>query len=146
MRRILNIFPAVLALSIAPVQTVQACSCSAPATATEALERSSAVFEGRVTKLSRPFLDRIGLTSSGRYLVEFKVIRRWKGAALSRSVVKTPLTGEACGYPFEPGKQYLVYVMPNHQQAPTGICTGTKTIADGKSYIKELDKRRAEIH
>lgn len=145
MRRITNILTGVAAIFIVAAQTVQACSCSAPATPSEALNRSSAVFHGRVTKLSQPFMDGIGLTSSGRHFVEFEVIRRWKGAASSRSVVKTPLTGEACGYPFELGKEYLVYVIPGQNPAPTGICTGTKSIAEAVPDIKELNERTTGV-
>ena len=85
-------------------------------------------------------MDSAGLTASGRHFVEFEVIKRWKGVESGRSVVYTPLTGEACGFPFEVGKEYLVYVVPENNVAPTGICTGTKPVADAAAEMQKLDE------
>ena len=49
--------------------SARACSCSAPATTSEALKQSTVVFKGRVVKISVPTLDWIGLTRTGAQAV-----------------------------------------------------------------------------
>jgi hypothetical protein len=134
------IFPCIVVAAVAAVELAQACTCSAPATTAEALKRSSAVFRGRVTEVSRPFLDRIGLTRSGSHRVKFEILKQWKGAPAKSAVVITRLTGEACGFPFEEKKEYLVYVVTEPGDIQTGICTGTKNIAEAEHEMKQLDE------
>ena len=121
-------------------EPAQACTCSAPATPAEALKRSSAVFRGRVTEISRPFLDRIGLTRTASHRVKFEILKQWKGTPSKSTVVITRLTGEACGFPFEEKKEYLVYVVTEPRDIQTGICTGTKNIAEAGQEMEQLDK------
>ena len=85
----------VLAILLMGVERGQACTCMAPATAAEAIEKSSAVFSGRVTKISRPFLDRVGITRTGNHRVQFEITKRWKGIESKSIVVSTRLSGEA---------------------------------------------------
>jgi hypothetical protein len=118
----------------------QACSCSAPATTGEAFKKSTAVFRGRVSKISIPSLDWIGLTRTGAHRVTFEVIKQWKGPSSETAVVVTRLTSEACGFPFEEQKEYLVFVVAEQKHVQTGICTGTKPIADAEQEIEELDQ------
>jgi hypothetical protein len=117
-----------------------ACTCLAPLGAAEGLKRSTVVFRGRVSKISRPFLDRVGLKNSGGYWVRFEVAKQWKGAASKSAEVFTRLSGEACGFPFELNKEYLVYVVAEPKDLQTGICTGTKSIADAEREMKQLDE------
>ena len=42
--------------------------------------------------------------------------------------------------PFEEKKEYLVYVVTEPKDIQTGICTGTKNIAEAEQEMKELDK------
>jgi len=83
----------------------------APATAAEALQKSSAVFSGRVVKIYRSFFDRVGITNTAGYRVQFEITKQWKGIPSKSTVVITRLSGEACGFPFEENKEYLVYVV-----------------------------------
>jgi hypothetical protein len=122
--------------------SANACTCSTPANAAEGLHQSSTVFRGSVTGISQSFLDRIGVTRSGNHRVEFAVSRQWKGRRSTRIAVRTRLTGEACGFPFRVNEQYLVYVMPD-RTPETGICTGTKRIADAADDIARLDAIQA---
>ena len=121
-----------------PTGSARACSCSAPATTAEALKRSTAVFKGRVVKISVPTLDWLGLTRTGAQRVKFEISKQWKGPAGETAVVVTRLTGEGCGFPFEEQKEYLVYVVAEHVQS--GICTGTKSLADALEEMEELDE------
>lgn len=113
--------------------------CAAPATPAEGLKRSAVVFRGTVIEISRPFLDRIGLTQTGGHRVKFKVVKQWKGAPSKTVEVVTRLTAEGCGFPFEEKKEYLVYVVTEPQDIQTGICTGTKTVTGAEPEMKQLD-------
>jgi hypothetical protein len=122
----------------------QACSCSAPATTTEALKRATAVFKGKVIKISVPSLDWIGLTRTGAHRIKFEVLKQWKGPAAETAVIVTRLTGEGCGFPFEEQKEYLVYVVAEQKHIQSGICTGTKNITDAEQEMKQLDEMIAD--
>ena len=122
------------------MEQAHACSCSAPATTAEAFKRSTAVFRGRVIKISVPSLDWIGLTRTGAHRVKFEVLKHWKGPALETAVVVTRLTAEGCGFPFEEHKEYLVFVIAEQKHVQTGICTGTKDTADAEQEMQELDQ------
>lgn len=128
-----------LATALSAPSSVRACSCAAPATAEEALERASAAFSGEVTRVRQPLLDRLGLTDTGEHEVRFRVIRAWKGVNTSEVVVRTRLTGEACGYPFVPGGAYLVFVREILPGVETGICTGTRDLADADEEVRALE-------
>ena len=129
-----------LAFYFGQIAPVQACSCSAPATAAEAFEKSTAVFRGRVTKISIPSLDWIGLTRTGAHRVKFEVLKQWKGAASESAAVVTRLSSEGCGFPFEEQKEYLVFVVAEQKHVQSGICTGTKAVSDAEQEIEELDR------
>jgi hypothetical protein len=118
----------------------QACSCRAPATTAEAFKRSTSVFKGRVIKISVPSLDWIGLTRTGAHRVKFEILKQWKGSSSEPAVVVTRLTAEGCGFPFEEQKEYLVYVVAELKHIQTGICTGTKGVADAEQEMQELDQ------
>ena len=120
--------------------SARACSCSAPSTTAEALQRSTAVFRGRVVKISVPSLDWIGLTRTGAHRVKFEILKQWKGPSAETAVVVTRLTGEGCGFPFEEQKEYLVYVVAEQKHIQSGICTGTKSIADAEEEMEALDE------
>lgn len=120
------------------------CSCSAPATTAGALKRATAVFRGKVIKISVPSLDWIGLTHTGAHRVKFEIIKQWKGPSAETTVVVTRLTGEGCGFPFEEQKEYLVYLVAERKHIQTGICTGTKSIADAEEDMEKLDELVAD--
>ena len=128
---------AVLAISVKPAP---ACTCAAPAGPAEGLKKSSAVFRGRVIEITRPFWDRVGLTNSGGHRIGFAVTKQWKGKASNYVEVSTRLSGEACGFPFALNKEYLVYMVEEPKDLQTGICTGTKNIADAEKEMKLLDE------
>ena len=136
----LLLFICAFAFYLVDTGSARACSCSAPATTAEALQRSTAVFRGRVVKISVPSLDWIGLTRTGAHRVKFEILKQWKGPSAETTVVVTRLTGEGCGFPFEEQKEYLVYVVAEHKHIQSGICTGTKSIADAEEEMEALDE------
>jgi hypothetical protein len=139
LRLVLFALIALIASALSSTEPAQACTCAAPATAAEGLKRSVAIFRGTVTEISRPFLDRIGLTRTGGHKIKFEVVKQWKGAPAKTVEVVTRLTAEACGFPFEEKKEYLVYVVTEPQDIQSGICTGTKTLTGAESEMKQLD-------
>jgi hypothetical protein len=128
-----------IAGSLLSTGQAEACTCAGPATPAEGFERSTAVFRGAVIEISRPFLDRIGLTRSGAHRVKFAVEKHWKGASANTVEVVTRLTAEGCGFPFEEKKEYLVYVVTEPKDIQTGLCTGTKSLAGAEPEMKQLD-------
>ena len=139
MRRVVLILMYVI-VWVVTAELAQACTCAAPAGPAEGMTRSTAVFRGRVTEISRPFLDRLGFTKTGGHRVKFEVLRQWKGAPSKSIELITRLTGEACGFPFEENKEYLVYVVAEPKDIQTGICTGTKNVVDAEREMKQLDE------
>ena len=99
------------------------------------------MFAGAVTEVDEPFWDWIGLSNSGSHDVTFQVTKRWKGAASVTETLRTRLTGEACGYPFEIGGTYLVFVAPGPtEDLETGICSGTRDLAGAEEDVATLDR------
>jgi hypothetical protein len=138
-------FPATMILGttlalVLSTEPAQACSCAAPAGPADGLNRSTAVFRGRVSEIRRPFWDRMGLTNSGGYRVTFAVLKRWKGAPETSIELATRLTGEACGFPFQDKQEYLVYAVAKPEDLQTGICTGTKKVDDAAQEMVKLDE------
>ena len=136
----LLLFMYALVFCFMQTEVAQACGCSAPPTTAEALQRSTAVFKGKVVKISVPSLDWLGLTRTGAHRVKFEILKQWKGPSAETTVVVTRLTGEGCGFPFEEQKEYLVYVIAEQKHIQSGICTGTKSIADAEEEMEELDE------
>ncbi|NIQ39664.1 MAG: hypothetical protein GTN81_13890 [Proteobacteria bacterium] len=119
------------------------CTCMPPRSVEEAYGKSFAVLIGRVTKIRRPFLDRLGIKKTYGHRVEFQIKKRWKGPKSKTITATTRLSGEACGYPFEVNKDYLVYLVHEPEDIQTGICTGTKDVASAEAEIEQLDRLRA---
>jgi hypothetical protein len=72
--------------------------------------------------------------------VKFAVLKQWKGTPSKSVELVTRLTGEACGFPFEEKKEYLVYVAAEPKDLQTGICTGTKNLSEAVQEMTELDE------
>lgn len=129
----------VAALAGLAPHSAAACSCAQP-TPEQAFERSTAVFAGRVVDIDTPFLAWLGLERSGSYDVTFAVSRRWKGVDRDSITVRTRLTGESCGYSFEMGGDYLVFVARGPAAGlETGMCSGTRDLAGAETELRALD-------
>ncbi|NIR52633.1 hypothetical protein GWN42_25740, partial [candidate division KSB1 bacterium] len=82
------------------------CTCKPPVPPTQELERSDAVFAGKVVNIK---LDSV---ENGRQIhrVQFLVDRYWKGFSDDTITVNTDKpTGANCGFYFDPDSSYLVY-------------------------------------
>jgi hypothetical protein len=138
--------------------SVVACSCARlpppePGAAPYLVERTpnpdEAIFEGTVTnaQLKGSFFDaNVGdLVSadldgeSPFMLISFDISRSYSGRQSKTLQLRTGLGGGDCGYPFEVGKQYLVYAFKNESgEFSTGICSPTGPLEDSKGVIASL--------
>ena len=145
-----------LALSVGAT-SVRACKCVAPpAAATNARELAEwttrdadAIFEGRAEKaeLKWPGLDAPvgGIVSANgdkdppTILVTFSVSRTYRGLARATVQVETGLGAGDCGFPFEIGKQYLVFANKRESgRLETGICSGTALLEESTANLAYL--------
>ena len=112
-----------------------ACECSeGPWTVTDDLEFSELVFRGVVTSLER--------TDGGGYEVDFSVTTSWKGSVGSETTVWTPDPSDQCGYQFQEGVEYVVFVWDDTVwvAGPRYIssCSRTATATSARIALAEL--------
>lgn len=122
--------------------TAQACSCGSRGSACEAAWRVDAVFSGKVT-LILPAFD-------GDVLVRFSVIEAFRGLGPEQKTVwvSTAMSGPACGFNFDLGKQYLVYGWEAKDSFiadfSTSICSRTWRLehaAEDVAYLRSIPQQ-----
>lgn len=109
------------------------------------LKKSKAVFSGEVTEINE--------IQSGVYKgnleIKFKVINSWKKIKEEIvSVITEPSTKAttppyviSCGYTFQVGKTYLVYIeSQSGENFLTGICSRTRKLIDATEDLEILGK------
>ncbi|GAB6927298.1 hypothetical protein JCM10914A_12810 [Paenibacillus sp. JCM 10914] len=132
------LFIALTVLTVGPTPA-QACSCAAPPTVAESLERKSAIFAGEVTNIafSPQWLVR---SSADPVNISFEVKEAWKGNLAEHTIVQTAGSSASCGYEgFEVGREYLVFAHLNgNGQLETGICEGTGLLSAASAELGEL--------
>ena len=107
-----------------------ACSCLPPGPPKSELDRSEAVFAGKVMRIRR---------KNSEVRVKFKVMTSWKGEVNKKQVITTQINSAACGYSFERGQQYLVYASKlGSNLLSTNICSRTKLLANAQEDVSEL--------
>ena len=94
-----------------------ACSCFGPSIE-QALSSSEAVFSGQVTAIEK---------EAGTATATLRVTEVWKGPERGTLEVSTSSQESACGFPFEAGREYLLYAY-GKRGLKTDICTGTKPL------------------
>ena len=112
-----------------------ACECSeGPWTATDDLEFSEFVFRGVVTSLE--------WTDDGGYEVGFSVVTSWKGSVGSEITVWTPDPSDQCGYQFQEGVEYVVFVWDDTVWVTgsryVSSCSRTEPVATAGFDLAEL--------
>ena len=107
-----------------------ACSCAPPPAPKIALEKSAAVFVGRVTSVE---------TSDFSNKYQFSVSKQWKGIKGNTTSIVTATDSAACGINFDSDRDYLVYAFKNDDnQLRTNLCSRTKRAADAATDLAEL--------
>jgi hypothetical protein len=123
---------------------VYACSCAEPPSVETQVERSEAVFAGRVLEVAEQKSARGYMTKAAL----FEVGQIWKGGAESQIVIHTGSGGGDCGYYFEAGKDYLVYahsteMYGDKDQLVTIICDRTGEYTETHEDLAVLGEGRA---
>jgi len=108
-----------------------ACSCigsggSQQQQAKQALSDSAAVFSGEVVDLEKE--EAATASHPGTVTVTLQVSEVWKGPQRETLEVSTPSTGGACRYPFDEGREYLVYAY-GKQDLKVDLCSETEPLS-----------------
>jgi hypothetical protein len=111
---------------------VYACSCVG-GSITEKLERSDAVFTGRVIEVGGTKNSDIGKLR--KYI--FEVNNAWKGQITKNiSIYSYDGDGASCGYKFKSNESYLVYsYLGNDGALETNFCTGNTEYEKAKNEL-----------
>lgn len=119
-----------------------ACSCAELPTPAEELERSDAVFSGKVLEIKEEKLK--------GYLIKkvlFEVKNTWKGVDESQVIITTGQGGGDCGFRFIEGQEYLVYAnesdMYEAKSLTTVICDRTNRLNALQSDLEFLSAGEA---
>ncbi|MCM3145047.1 hypothetical protein [Brevibacillus sp. MER 51] len=121
-----------------------ACSCARPPDPLTEKDQSAAVFTGKVLQVNErtdwlrwlPFWDK---PERGGFDVIFEVQSTWKGVDQTQVQIVTSGLGGACGIPFQPGQEYLVYASYwELNELETNICTRTALKADAGEDLQVL--------
>jgi len=118
-----------VALAAQKPSTAAACSCVQPPGPKDAAQNSTAVFEGRVTRIDDP---------QGEPKVHFKMVRSFKGPSSESIEVRTANSSAACGYGFEEGQSYLVYANDFEGTLSASLCSRTRLITEATEDLNEL--------
>ncbi len=128
-----------LALPVAPwplgASSARACSCSTP-TREQAFESAAAVFEGRVTEVTRSKEGPDG--GAPELMVTLQVVRAWKGVDGERMTVLTAGDEAACGYSFQQGESYLVYAHQAKPRPRVSLCGRTRPAVEAGEDIDAM--------
>ena len=120
---------------------VLACSCEIPRPNDSVAEMtrkerkaSSAVFLGEVLSVVK--------VSELENVAKIRVEVKWKGVKTSEVNVSTGIGGGDCGFLFEVGEKYLIYVSKSKNGAfTTNICSRTKPLSEAREEIKILQNK-----
>ncbi|MGB0386110.1 MAG: hypothetical protein ACPGWR_14985 [Ardenticatenaceae bacterium] len=134
------------------------CSCAEPGSPEEAFMRAEAVFVGTALgggdafwnplyarfvgvyhQFVPPLPPIIMDAGSHRTATSFEVAHSWRGAKTTHFTVRTGLGDRDCGYRFQQGKQYLVYVYEwAHGSLYAGSCSRTAPLASATQDLNYL--------
>jgi hypothetical protein len=129
----------VLGILVLLPDCASACSCasfgSQQEQAKQALSDSEAVFYGEVVGVEK---NRAATARNpGTVTVTLQVSEVLKGPERGTLEVSTPSTGTACRYPFEEGREYLVYAY-GKQDLKVDLCSETKPLSKASINLQAL--------
>lgn len=117
---------------------VFACSCAGPPEVAESLERSAAIFAGKVTRIAGP-AQKLVMSSADPVHVTLEVTEIWKGELNPVAELTTAMSSASCGYDqFAVGSEYLVFASAESGRLATGLCDGTKLLTAAGKELSEL--------
>ena len=123
------------------------CSCAETRSVEETLQKSSAVFSGKATKVKEfsPESPEAGDALLGLGPVTFEIQEAWKGVSGKSVVVYGQGPGASCGIDFERGETYLVYAYRSDGDLGTDFCGRTKPLSYAGSDVSELNATRGSL-
>lgn len=142
------IFLCLLAVSVSiqafPLNA-NACSCAEPRAVEPELERSDAVFSGKVLSVKEKRQVNGYMSKS----VLFEVDRTWKGPETSQLIIVTGLGGGDCGYDFIEDREYLVYAQESNMYGAKSlasiICSRTSELASAQEDLSILGEGKEPV-
>lgn len=119
-----------------------ACSCamspSAETQVKDELGRKTAIFTGKVIKVTQPPKKKT-MSSADLVQVDFEVATVWKGKLKQQTAVYTAMSSASCGYEkFNAGDTYIVSANDRSGKLETGICDLTKLVSAAGEELKVL--------
>lgn len=121
----------VMAAMVTAARPASACSCMAPAPPETAATEADAVFVGEVTDVSAG--------AGAGHVAQLAVTEVFTGEVGEEVEVHTPPDSAACGYPFEVGREELVYaVLDDQGRMQTNLCDRTAPVADADADLAAL--------
>ena len=140
----------------------EACSCALQRSPRIARDASVAVFSGRVVALFNQLVRPLDTTPSGierrdadvaywfkapkRLRVTIEVSEVWKGDVTANTEVYTASECCVCGFPFELGKEYLIYAYRGSSgQLAVSLCSRTRALSDAAEDIAALGPGAAPV-
>jgi hypothetical protein len=131
----------VLAALSAAAGEARACSCLPPPPPKEALTAATAVFRGRAVEVVGP-----GSLSAKPVKVRLAVERSYKGragdpAGPTEITLYTAANTAACGYPFQPDGEYLIYAdAKSDGTLAVSLCSRTRAVRDASEDLAILEQ------
>jgi hypothetical protein len=113
-----------------------ACSCMMPGTPAQEMDRSVAVFAGRVVSINAPV--GIVISSADPVVITFDVSQVWKGPEEATIRLTTARDSASCGYEFTTGQEYIVYAYHSEEGLSTGLCTRTNRLENAADDLAAL--------
>jgi hypothetical protein len=112
--------------------TSSACDCISQVEMSLEYHRSRSVVIGKITKIAKSKDEK-------QFLVTVEILEDFKGNKKGQSViVRTNVSGRACGYDFTVGHQYLIYANRDDRNPgswSTSTCSRTRSMRDAEDDL-----------
>ncbi|MDY7230352.1 hypothetical protein [Hyalangium rubrum] len=134
------LLPLLFALAVLMPVRASACMCNIQDKPEEVVQRSEAIFRGRVVSITRTGRFTFGKWSSVPRVVRFEVITAWKGPAEAELAVGDSFP-DGCGMPFQEGVEYIVFAAPRPSGGVlwTSMCHHTQEFSPTAEYVKYVE-------
>jgi hypothetical protein len=123
------------------VRSACGCSCEGETPPKAALQKSAAVFTGRVISVRSITPNHPSPELRDREIA-FETANLWKGPVRKRFKVRTPFESSMCGYDFHRDADYIVYAYTERGQLRTNICTRTAELRNATKDLRALGPPR----
>jgi len=111
--------------------SVSACTCAYPEDAIEALEKSDAVFTGKVKGIKKSMIN-----GNAYNAVLIDVYDAWKGVDTTQFIVYTYWS--SCQFEFQQGEEYLIYSYKYEDNYIVLNCGRSTTLDSAEADLKQL--------